>query len=176
MSKELLTSKFNPYPIGSIYLSVTNVNPSTYFGGKWESWGAGRVLTGVNANDSDFNVVEKTGGNKSINLSHSHTVNSHTHSTASHTLTVDEMPTHDHKTGFHTATQKGTNDTMQDWRYLMYHTNINGYNSGFTHKAGGGKAHSHGNTGSASPATNSSLGNTSVVQPYITCYMWKRIA
>ena len=33
---------------------------------------------------------------------------------------------------------------------------------------GGGQAHSHGDTGSASAST------ISVVQTYITCYMWKR--
>ena len=48
--------------------------------------------------------------------------------------------------------------------------------SGTTGSSGGGRAHSHGNTGSAAPGTSSQLGNTSVLQPYITCYMWKRTA
>ena len=31
------------YPIGSIYTSVNETNPSQLFGGTWESWGQGRV-------------------------------------------------------------------------------------------------------------------------------------
>lgn len=34
------------YPVGSIYLSVKNTNPSTYFGGTWVAWGSGRVPVG----------------------------------------------------------------------------------------------------------------------------------
>lgn len=34
--------------------------------------GTGRVPIGVNASDSDFSYVEKTGGSKTINLSHKH--------------------------------------------------------------------------------------------------------
>ena len=47
------------YPVGSIYMSVNNVNPSTFLGGTWETWGSGKVPVGVNPNDSDFSIAEK---------------------------------------------------------------------------------------------------------------------
>ena len=53
------------YPVGSIYISVNNTNPSTVFGGSWESFGTGKTLVGVDANDTDFDTVEETGGAKS---------------------------------------------------------------------------------------------------------------
>ncbi len=50
------------YPVGSIYVSVNSVNPSSNFGGTWVSWGSGRVPVGVNESDSNFSNVEQTGG------------------------------------------------------------------------------------------------------------------
>lgn len=70
------------YPVGSIYLSVNNTNPSKWFGGTWEQIAKGRTLVGVDTGDADFNTVKKTGGKKT------------------HTLTVNEIPSHNH-------TQKG---------------------------------------------------------------------
>lgn len=55
---------YNVWPVGSIYISVNNTNPSTYFGGTWVSFGAGRCLVGVDENDTDFNIISKTGGEK----------------------------------------------------------------------------------------------------------------
>lgn len=52
------------YPVGSIYLSVVNTNPSKWFGGTWELISQGRTLVGVDTNDADFNTVKKTGGSK----------------------------------------------------------------------------------------------------------------
>lgn len=52
------------YPVGSIYVSVNNTNPSTFIGGTWSQFGAGRTLVGVNTSDTDFNTVQKTGGSK----------------------------------------------------------------------------------------------------------------
>ena len=52
------------YPVGSIYMSTSNTNPSTLFGGTWVTWGSGKVPVGVNTSDTDFNTVEKTGGAK----------------------------------------------------------------------------------------------------------------
>lgn len=66
------------YPIGSIYLSINNVNPTTFFGGTWIAWGTGKTIVGVDSGDSNFNTVEKTGGE------------------STHTLTVSEMPSHTH--------------------------------------------------------------------------------
>jgi hypothetical protein len=58
------------YPIGSIYMSVNNINPSILFGGTWVAWGSGRVPVGVDTNDSNFNSVEKQGGSNT----HNHTL------------------------------------------------------------------------------------------------------
>lgn len=52
------------YPIGAIYQSTANTNPSTLMGGTWERFGNGRVLVGVDEGDSDFNAPNKTGGAK----------------------------------------------------------------------------------------------------------------
>ena len=52
------------YPIGSIYISINATNPSNVFGGVWEQFGSGRCLVGVDVEQTEFNIVEKTGGSK----------------------------------------------------------------------------------------------------------------
>ncbi len=67
------------YPIGSVYISVVATNPNTLFGfGTWAAFGAGRALVGLDAGQTEFDVVEETGGAKT------------------HTLTIAEMPSHSH--------------------------------------------------------------------------------
>ena len=124
------------YPIGSIYMSVNNTDPSTLFGGTWVSWGAGRVPVGVDTSDNDFSTVEKTGGEKK------------------HTLTVNEMPSHYH--GLNTVIN-GTNPGDP----APYRIQTDKYQWGGT-----GVYTSTDGTGSSQPHNN--------MQPYITCYMWKR--
>lgn len=62
------------YPVGAIYLSVTEVDPSSLFGGTWERI-CGRFLLGA---DSTY-AAGSTGGE------------------AAHTLTVEEMPRYNHE-------------------------------------------------------------------------------
>lgn len=66
------------YPVGSVYTSVASTDPSTLFGGTWSSFGAGKVMVGIDSSDEDFDTVEETGGAKT------------------HTLTTDELPEHKH--------------------------------------------------------------------------------
>lgn len=54
------------YPVGAIYLSVNSTNPGSLFGGTWVAWGTGRVPVGVDTSQSEFNSVQKTGGEKSV--------------------------------------------------------------------------------------------------------------
>ena len=52
------------YPVGSIFITTVNTNPSSYMGGTWARFGNGQTLVGVNENDGDFNTSQKTGGSK----------------------------------------------------------------------------------------------------------------
>ncbi len=73
---KLNNEKYYPhpyFPVGSIYLSINNTNPTTWFGGTWELIAKGRTLVGVDPNDADFNTVSKTGGSKHLQA-HIHTI------------------------------------------------------------------------------------------------------
>lgn len=61
------------YPVGAIYLSVDNTNPSKWFSGRWELIAQGRTLVGVDTSDTDFNTVKKIGGSKYLQK-HNHEI------------------------------------------------------------------------------------------------------
>ena len=66
------------FPIGSTYITQEDTNPNTILGfGAWERL-KGKVCLGLDEDDTDFNIIGNTGGEKE------------------HTLTVNEMPTHNH--------------------------------------------------------------------------------
>ena len=157
------------YPVGSIYMSANNVSPQEFLGGTWVAWGEGRVPVGVSSSDTDFNTAEKTGGEKT------------------HRLSVDEMPWHDHS---------GTKSTVEIEPIYTRPTGgallplgINTYTVKYdvneqtqeymVSPAGGQSLKVESGT-----IINSQYGvcpNGSGVahnnlQPYITCYMWKRTA
>lgn len=67
------------WPVGSVHITVEDANPSSVLGGSWVKFGEGRTLMGVKADDTDFNVPEKTGGEKTV------------------TLTTAQMPSHAHR-------------------------------------------------------------------------------
>jgi hypothetical protein len=220
------------YPIGALYFSTVDVNPGTFLGGTWERWGAGRVVTGYDSTDSDFNAAEKTGGLKNKTLStteipshnhsvgaHSHGLNSHKHSVSahshglnSHTHTIPKLSgtaasngSHSHGTDYAVLYFSGSGGNILPQLSSVSASNTNLKDYGMTTKSGGSHTHSvetvANTTGQASGSTansaafdtgaasgntaNSSAfdsGNTgggnsfSLLQPYITCFIWKRTA
>lgn len=147
------------YPVGSIYMSVKNASPETFLGGTWVAWGSGRVPVGVDTSDTSFDTVEQTGGEKT------------------HTLTESEMPEHKHTgtgleaigksfgtvsegevtggtyTADFTLTNTATLTSYSDGKYDLTSTVKVPHGIAI----GGDKAHNN-------------------LQPYITCYMWKRVS
>ncbi len=132
------------YPVGSIYMSMNNVSPQTFFGGKWEAM-HNRFLIGA-------------GGTYMAGAMDGY---------ATHTLTVDELPAHRHDRityagngGWFIGDNTGLGSTQTG-------DNVKSYNSSgitstttsaslwATNMIGGGVAHNN-------------------MPPYIAVYMWKR--
>ena len=153
------------YPVGSIYMSVDPRNPHEFIGGTWVEWGKGRVPVGVDDSDTDFKTPGKEGGEKT------------------HDLSVSEMPSHSHE-GTYTSPKSDTtgkpddNGEYSDTKYSVHYDVTQGgmryveTSSGMittiplnnviesihgVYPNGGSQAHNN-------------------LQPYITCYMWKRTA
>lgn len=124
------------WPIGSIFLNVNPTNPSEYFGGEWELWGSGRVPVGVDTTQTEFNTVEKTGGEKA------------------HTLTKTELP--NVQLSVLGAGSTDGNDILR-FGSIGVSTMTAGARIGVTEPMGNNQPHNN-------------------LQPYITCYMWKRTA
>lgn len=152
------------YPVGSIYMSVNATNPSTYFGGTWVAWGAGRVPVGINTADTNFATVEKTGGASTVTLT-STQIPSHTH--AKGTLATASAGAHTHNLNLTKTTWAGSSSS----RVVVDSTDYTAMTNKATASAG---AHTH--TISGSTAATGGGGAHSNLQPYIVCYMWKRTA
>lgn len=79
------------WPVGSIFISAVITNPATMLGfGTWSAFGAGKCLIGRDANDTDFDVAEETGGAKT---------NTPAGSNSAPTFTGSALGTHTHGPG-----------------------------------------------------------------------------
>lgn len=120
------------HPIGSIFISLSNTSPASLFGGTWEQL-KDRFLLAA----SDKYAGGSTGGE------------------ATHTLNVDEIPSHNHSIG------RGWGDDTGTERFVY---------------AEDSKKYSHWtdselktyNTGGSQPHNN--------MPPYLAVYIWKRIS
>ena len=133
MAEAILTSKspLSFWPVGSIYMSMVNTNPSTYFGGTWVRIEDRFLLAATDPSASTVKyAVGSLGGEES------------------HTLTIDEMPSHAH--GGVTSYQTGQ-CSGGDYNFMQA---LGTKNTGST---GGGAAHNN-------------------MPPYIAVYMWQRTA
>ena len=126
MQKGLLELVF---PIGSTYVTQTNTNPSTILGfGTWERL-KGKVCLGLDEDDTNMNAIGKTGGEKT------------------HTLTINEMPSHKHQVA------NTTNSGSNGWAMSGNWTDTGTFDTSAT---GGGQPHNN-------------------MQPYqVVGYMWIR--
>lgn len=115
------------YPVGSIYMSVNNASPQTFFGGTWTRI-QDRFLLAAGTTYS----AGGTGGS------------------ATHTLTINEMPYHGHVIG----TEGGS--VSKTTTYIAGATGGAGARGeSSTDNAGGGAAHNN-------------------MPPYLVVYVWKR--
>lgn len=151
------------YPIGSIYLSVNNVNPGTLFGGTWQRFANGKVLVGVDESDGSFNAPQKTGGSKELQT-HSHSFSGNV-DTANLTGSMGEIYSGRNETKTGIVSGKTNNSERQY---------SNASSTGNTWSTWDFNAsHSHSFSGTVQYAGGGNAGN---LQPYITCYMWLRTA
>ena len=139
----------NAYPVGSIYMNASDSeNPSTLLGfGTWVAFGAGRVPVGIDGSQSEFTPLGKTSGFKT------------------HTLTVDQMPRHDHVLNRNTygthnlLLRRNSNGSgsIRDTDSSVGEPDLTSSGCDLPQEEGGGQAHNN-------------------LQPYIVVHMWKRTA
>ena len=148
------------YPVGAIYMSVSEISPATLFGGTWEQI-QNRFLLAAGSSYT----AGKTGGASTVTLtssqipSHTHSVNLNTGNSGVHTHVVWKYAS---GSGNWAANPGGRNATT---------TIDSGMVMGIADSAG---EHNHaisGNTGSIGDGKSHNN-----MPPYLVVYMWKRTA
>lgn len=141
----------NVYPVGSIYMNVNSTNPGTLFGGTWEQI-QGRFLLGMN----NVYPAGSQGGE------------------AEHRLTSGELPMHAHgiieasNSSFVYPSSRTSSATSSTGNYaLLLNSTTNGYVT--EQQAGVGRLVASDNIESRGQAHNN-------MPPYLSVYIWKRLA
>ena len=135
------------YPVGSIYMSVSNTNPSTLFGGTWEQIKDCFLLSAGNTY-----TAGSVGGEAQV------------------TLKVSEMPKHTHTQNPHGHPQHPDtwmnvdNPWVPKSGYYYAHSGNGVSNNYWT----GSVTATNNNTGGDSPHNN--------MPPYLAVYVWKRVS
>lgn len=115
------------YPVGAVYISTVSTSPATLFGfGTWQQIEDVFLLSA-----GQTYIAGSTGGE------------------ATHTLTIDEIPSHNHTVPLATSNASSANYARMGYQGETYR--------GTTGSRGGGQAHNN-------------------MPPYLTVYMWERTA
>lgn len=123
----------NPYPVGAIYTSVDNTSPATLFGGTWQQLEDTFLYATSGTADTGY---QATGGE------------------ATHTLSINEMPSHNHGHSspiYNAGSAVSSANNVVNWQHHATVDLISIQNTG------GGAAHNN-------------------MPPYMKVYMWKRTA
>lgn len=122
------------YPVGSIYLSYSHVSPASMFGGSWTRI-SDRFLWASSANAT----IGVTGG------------------ASTHTLTVDEMPSHNHRMQINSTSTSNSKYDLRPTSSQWQTESGTMWNMGWTNAVGSGAAHNN-------------------MPPYIQVSAWRRTA
>ena len=165
------------YPVGSIYMTVNNVNPATIFGGTWEEI-QGKFLLGR----SSGHAAGTSGGNETVTLTvaqmpaHTHTGPSHTHTTPNHThtATCGSAGAHSHTVARKKVAATGTAKYAAQAGDSHSTSSAGAHTHTITIASGGGST-----TGAAGTGDTGSAGSgqaVNIMPPFLSVYMWKRTA
>ena len=129
--KEAGTSLFDLiYPVGAVYISMNNTSPATLFGGSWTKV-EGKFLLGT----SSAYPTGSSGGEET------------------HTLTVNEMPSHKHNYYLQRGTNTEERTALLEWANS---SQVSGWQPWQTDETGGGQAHNN-------------------MPPYLAVNIWYRV-
>ena len=121
------------YPIGSVITFYDSDDHSSHLGLTWERFATGRMVVGYDSTDASFDTIGATGGEKT------------------HTLTVDEMPSHYHG-GIKTVSSETSGNQQEGINMGRYYGN-----DANTASSGSGQAHNN-------------------MPPYVVASLWRRTA
>lgn len=180
------------YPVGSIYMSTSSTDPGILFGGTWESFGQGRTLIGVESGEaagSEGGSVSSTLTNSNL-PAHNHTYTAEGTISSTFTGTKANVDTnaaeHSHKFYFIATGDEAAGYGLSTSGGFGGRAIATGM-SNTTGTAAKSDSHYHtltakgtvSSTFTGSARDTSSTGNGtsfSVLNPYVTVYMWKRIS
>ena len=135
------------YPIGAIYMSISSTSPASLFGGTWEQIQDTFLLACGSTYEEGA-----TGGE------------------ATHTLTINEMPKHNHTVNISTDGTGLSTTNRVYWNSGLGSADKNAW--GFSYVTGdlpsGASGVSAVNTGGGAAHNN--------MPPYLAVYVWKRVA
>lgn len=175
------------HPVGSIYMSALDQDPAALFGGEWARWGQGRVPVGVAEDDPDFAEAGVSGGAKAVEHAHGLTMEGGGSGTSGATaLTLAQIPNaagnvsvHGSATGsvLYSATGvfSGSSSLSGQYKTISPTAGASSLQNIYFNLGGGGGSHTHATPAHTHTGAIADAG-VSTLQPYITCFMWKRIA
>ena len=136
------------YPVGAIYLTWNNNNPGNFLGGTWVRMAEGRGLFGVGRSTGRNGIAGNVGEHEEFG-------------DWKHTISVDEMPRHDHGVYIQNTVGNPQVDAPQ-WT-IAFPNNWKQYTSA---------------TRLLASSTTKKGGNQSfyIMPPYIGIYVWRRTA
>ena len=181
------------WPVGSVFTSLVATNPASLLGfGTWQAFGAGRVLVGIDAGQTEFDTVRETGGAKTHTLTtsempvHTHVQDAHTHVQNAHTHVQDAhthvQNAHSHvirsqtaTTGTATSYEHGTLDTSSTENEA---TEVTDAATAVNQNATAVNQNATAVNQNATAVNQNAGGGAahSVMNPYVVVYFWERVS